>query len=64
MGYAMAASGRMQYDYKQTKTKIAFQIAFCYQIGFGVKSDGTECHRWLQKSDKQPGDLMFEKEAV
>jgi hypothetical protein len=45
-------------------TKIAFQIAFCYQIGFGVKSDGTECHRWLQKSDKQPGDLMFEKEAV
>jgi len=43
---------------------IAFQLAFCYQIGFGVKSDESTSHTWLEKSNKQPNDLMIEKEAV
>lgn len=43
---------------------IAFQIAFCYHIGFGVKSDANECHRWLERSTKQPDDLNAEKEVV
>ena len=29
-------------------THIAFQLAFCYQIGFGVKSDDNKCHMWLE----------------
>lgn len=24
---------------------IAFQLAFCYQIGFGVNSDDIKCHK-------------------
>jgi hypothetical protein len=43
---------------------IAFQIAFCYQIGFGVKSDNNECQLWLQKANKQLDNLKIEKEAV
>ena len=42
----------------------AFQLAFCYHIGFGVKSNGNTCHLWLRKSAKQPDDLKTEKEAV
>jgi len=43
---------------------LAFQVAFCYQIGFGVRSDDDECRKWLEKSNKQPNDLTIEKEAV
>ena len=43
---------------------IAFQLAFCYHIGFGVKSNGNTCHMWLRKSAKQPDNLKTEKEAV
>ena len=43
---------------------IAFQLAFCYQIGFGVKSDDNTCNMWLGKSTKQLDDLATEKAAV
>jgi tetratricopeptide (TPR) repeat protein len=43
---------------------IAFQVAFCYQIGFGAKSDVNKCRIWLARSDKQPEDLKLEKVAV
>ena len=43
---------------------IAFQLAFCYQIGFGVKSNDDMCHMWLGKSAKQPDDLRSEREVV
>ena len=43
---------------------IALQLAFCYLIGFGVKSNDNTCHMWLGKSAKQPDDLKTEKEAV
>ena len=43
---------------------IAFQLAFCYQIGFGVKSDDNTCHMWLVKSAKQLDDLKAERAAV
>ena len=43
---------------------IAFQLAFCYQIGFGVKSNDDTCHMWLGKSAKQPDDLRSEREVV
>jgi len=45
-------------------TNIAFQIAFCFLIGFGIKSDDNACYLWLEKSNKQPNDLKIEKEAV
>ena len=45
-------------------THIAFQLAFCYQIGFGVKSNDSTSNMWLGKSAKQPDDLRTEKEAV
>ena len=41
---------------------IAFQLAFCYHVGFGVKSDDNTCR--LDKSDKQPEDLKAEEQAV
>ena len=44
--------------------QIAFQLAFCYHIGFGVKSDNNTCHVWLDKSDKQLEDLKAEEKAV
>jgi hypothetical protein len=51
-------------QHKPLAADIAFQIAFCYKIGFGVKSDDNECHKWLEKSNKQLDDLKTEKEAV
>jgi len=45
-------------------THIAFQVAFCYMIGFGVKSDDNKCHMWLEKSSKYLDDLKVEKETV
>jgi hypothetical protein len=43
---------------------IAFQLAFCYQIGFGVKSDDNASSIWLEKSNKQSEDLEVEKKTV
>ncbi|KAF8530802.1 hypothetical protein BDD12DRAFT_914746 [Trichophaea hybrida] len=43
---------------------IAFQLAFCYHIGFGVKPDDNKCHIRLDKSNKQLDDVKIEKEAV
>ena len=43
---------------------IAFQVAFCYQIGFGIKSDDNASRIWLEKSNKRSEDLEVEKEAV
>ena len=43
---------------------IAFQLAFCYQIGFGVKSDDNTCNMWLGKSTHQLDELATEKAAV
>ena len=43
---------------------IAFQLAFCYHVGFGVKSNDNTCHVWLDRSNKQPEDLMAEEKAV
>ena len=45
-------------------THIAFQLAFCYHVGLGVKSNDNTCHVWLDKSDKQPEDLKAEEQAV
>ena len=43
---------------------IAFQLAFCYHVGFGVKSNDNTCHVWPDKSNKQPEDLRAEEKAV
>jgi len=45
-------------------THIAFQVAFCYQVGFGIKSHENKCHMWLEKSNIQSHNLKIEKEAV
>jgi len=50
--------------YEDGAPHIAFQVAFCYLIGFGAKSDSNKCHIWLEKSNKQSYDLELEKEAV
>jgi len=44
--------------------EIAFQLAFCYDIGFGTKSDDIQRQIWLAKSIRQLDDLNIEKEAV
>ena len=59
----------LEINYSKNQNKpfaahIAFQLAFCYQIGFGVKSNNDTCHMWLEKSAKQPDDLKTEREAV
>ncbi|KAF8535484.1 hypothetical protein BDD12DRAFT_892616 [Trichophaea hybrida] len=43
---------------------IAFQVAFCYHIGFGVKSDENTCNMWLEKSNKQLNDLRIAIDSV
>jgi hypothetical protein len=43
---------------------IAFQIAFCYQIGIGAKSDDDLRDKWLKKSNRQLGDLKAEKKLL
>jgi len=43
---------------------IAFQIAFCYRIGFGVRSDMGKCHLWLHKSSKHTKDLTIAIKSV
>jgi tetratricopeptide (TPR) repeat protein len=43
---------------------IAFQVAFCYLIGFGVKSNDIQCRIWLESSMRKPDQLKIEKEAV
>ncbi|KAF8245666.1 kinase-like protein [Wilcoxina mikolae CBS 423.85] len=43
---------------------IAFQVAFCYLIGFGVKSNDIQCRIWLESSMRKPDQLEIEKEAV
>jgi len=56
-----------KYLEKQTEpfvAHIAFQVAFCYHIGFGVKSDGNKCRIWLMRSNKELDDLRIEIEAV
>jgi len=45
-------------------TNIAFQLAFCYLIGFGIKSDDNVCRLWLQRSTKSLNDLKIEKDTV
>ena len=45
-------------------TNVAFQLAFCCHVGFGVKSNDNTCCVWLDKSDKQPDDLKAEENAV
>ena len=45
-------------------SNIAFQVAFCYQIGFGVKSNDIQRRLWLERSLRKPDDLKIEKEAV
>src|SRR5436189_218614 len=43
---------------------IAFQVAFCYQIGFGVKSDESQRDIWLERSNRLLNDLEDEKKAA
>ena len=43
---------------------IAFQLAFCYHVGFGIESNNDTCYMWLDKSNKRPDDLEAEKKAV
>jgi hypothetical protein len=43
---------------------IAFQIAFCYKIGFGVESDKTKCDIWLRRSKRIADDLDAEKQDI
>jgi hypothetical protein len=45
-------------------SNIAFQVAFSYQIGFGVESDDSQRQTWLQRSSRQRGDLEAEKVAI
>jgi hypothetical protein len=45
-------------------TNIAFQVAFCYQIGFGVPSNDVQRCLWLERSLRKQDDLKIEKEAV
>ena len=42
----------------------AFQIAFCYSIGFGARRDSSKRALWLRRSQKDMTDLQQEKEIL
>jgi hypothetical protein len=51
-------------NHKQPSTaKIAFQIAFCYHVGFGVKSDAAQSEKWPKKANKRQAELEGKKEV-
>jgi hypothetical protein len=59
----------LESSYSRNKSRncaanIAFQLAFCYKIGFGVKSDGFQCDRWLENAGRQTNDFEEEKGIV
>ena len=59
----------LEINYSRNKNQpfavhIAFQLAFCYHVGFRAKSNDDICRVWLDKSDKKPDDLKAEKKAV
>ena len=41
-----------------------FQLAFYYEIGFGVRRDNEQVRLWLEKSLKNENDLQREKDAL
>jgi tetratricopeptide (TPR) repeat protein len=42
----------------------AFQIAFCYKVGFGISADKSKATHWLKKGDKTIIDLENEIRMV
>ncbi|KAL9120619.1 MAG: hypothetical protein Q9187_002827 [Circinaria calcarea] len=42
----------------------AFQLAFCYSIGFGVRRDDQKVQLWLNQSQRNGDDLEVEKRAL
>lgn len=42
----------------------AFQIAFCYRLGFGARRNPSKSALWLKRSQKDTTDLQREKEIL
>src|SRR5437762_2907169 len=42
----------------------AFELAVCYEVGFGVVKDDQIAQDWLQKSQRQDGELRHEISLV
>ncbi|KAK6519402.1 hypothetical protein TWF281_003236 [Arthrobotrys megalospora] len=39
---------------KDTRERAAYDLALCYQQGFGVAADQEKCQFWLEKADRPP----------
>lgn len=46
------------------KENAAFQLAFCYYVGFGIRSDHERAQYWVEKAKRELGDLDEEKDEV
>ena len=46
------------------KANAAFQLAFCYYVGFGIRSDHEMAQHWVNKGERELGDLEEEKDEV
>lgn len=44
--------------------EVAFQLAFCYKLGFGIRRDEDECRKWLFESKKHESDLEQQLELI
>ncbi|KAL9033739.1 MAG: hypothetical protein Q9214_007368, partial [Letrouitia sp. 1 TL-2023] len=42
----------------------AFQVAFCYYLGFGVPQDQQKAQQWLEESSRPPDDLYGRVEFI
>ncbi|KAL9076812.1 MAG: hypothetical protein Q9161_000797 [Pseudevernia consocians] len=46
------------------KKNAAVQLAFCYNVGFGIRSDHEMAQYWVDKSERELEDLEEEKDEV
>ena len=46
------------------KENAAFQLAFCYSVGFGIRSDHEMAQYWVAKGKRELEDLDEEKDEV
>ena len=46
------------------KENAAFQLAFCYSVGFGIRSDHEMAQYWVDKGKRELEDLDEEKDEV
>ena len=42
----------------------SFQLAFCYHVGFGIRSDHSMAQHWVEKAKRELEDLDDEKDEV